>query len=208
MRILRSSFFRALVAIICGVLLIQFRVDMMTWLTKGIGILFFVTGLVSCISYYVEKRKIESTQLVDADGRKIYRTPGQFPIVGLGSIVFGLVLTFMTATFIVWVMYILAAILVLGAINQYYILAQARQFAHVPLFYWFPPTIILLVAVLVIFYPMESAVLPLQIIGWCMVFYGVVDCIDALKLYSLRKRIEKESQVQDAEEVSDSEAGE
>lgn len=205
MRVIKSSFFRALVAIVAGVLLIQFREDMMTWLTKGIGLLFFITGLVSCISYYVEKRRIEKTMLVDAEGRKVYRTPGQFPIVGLGSMVLGLVLTLMTSTFIVWVMYILAAILVLGAINQFYVLAQARQIAHVPFIFWVPPTLILLVAALVIFYPMESAVLPLQIIGWCMVFYGVVECIDALKMYSLRKRMEKESQVEDAVEVNDGE---
>lgn len=201
MRVIRSSFFRALVAIVAGMLLIQFREDMMTWLTKGIGILFFITGLVSCITYYVEKRRMEKTMLVDAEGRKVYRTPGQFPIVGLGSMVLGLVLTLMTATFIVWVMYILAAILVIGAINQYVVLAQARQFAHVPFIFWLPPTIILLVAVVVVFYPMESAVLPLQIIGWCMVFYGVVECIDAIKIYSIRKQIEKESHVEEAEVV-------
>lgn len=203
MRVIKSSFFRALVALVAGVLLIQFREDMMTWLTKGIGLLFFITGLVSCISYYVEKRRIEKTVLLDAEGRKVYRTSGQFPIVGLGSMVLGLVLTLMTSAFIVWVMYILAAILVLGAVNQYYVLAQARQLAHVPFIYWVPPTLILIVSVLVILYPMESAVLPLQIIGWCMVFYGVVDCIDALKMYSLRKRIEKENEVQDAEEAAD-----
>lgn len=201
MRLLRSTFFRVLAAIVAGILLIQYSTDMMTWLTKGIGILFFVTGLISCVTYFVEKRRIASSTLVDAEGRKIYRTAGQFPIVGIGSMVLGLVLTLMTSSFIVWVMYILSAILIFGAINQFAVLAQARQISHVPFLFWIPPTVILLVAIFVVFYPMESAVLPLQIIGWCMVFYGVVDLIDGIQLYKLRRRLEKENEPQDAEIV-------
>ena len=56
MRLLQSSVFRAVVAIIVGALLVKYREDTVTWLTIAIGILFFLSGLTSVIIYYANKR--------------------------------------------------------------------------------------------------------------------------------------------------------
>lgn len=37
--------------------------------------------------------------------------------------------------------------------------------------------------------PMESASLPLLIIGWCLLFYGVTECINAFKIHQYRKKM-------------------
>ena len=57
MRILQSSVFRALCAIVFGYLLVIYRNQMLHWTTIAFGALFFLSGLVSVIAYYAEKRR-------------------------------------------------------------------------------------------------------------------------------------------------------
>ena len=46
MRIVQSSFFRALCAVIIGALLIKYREQTVTWMTIVIGVMFFLSGVV------------------------------------------------------------------------------------------------------------------------------------------------------------------
>ena len=57
MRILQSSIFRALLAVIFGYLLVMYRNELLHWTTVAFGALFFLSGLVSVIAYYAEKRR-------------------------------------------------------------------------------------------------------------------------------------------------------
>ena len=41
---------------------------------------------------------------------------------------------------------------------------------------------------------MESAELPLIILGWCMLVYGVTEVINSLMVYSLRKRMKRQQE--------------
>ena len=43
---------------VTGFLLVKYNQGAMTWLTITIGLLFFLSGAVSCIVYYVEKERI------------------------------------------------------------------------------------------------------------------------------------------------------
>lgn len=47
MKVIHSSIFRAVCAIIVGVLLIQYREQTVTWITIAIGVLFFLSGVIS-----------------------------------------------------------------------------------------------------------------------------------------------------------------
>ena len=228
--ILQSSIFRAICACIVGYLLVMYRTEMVQWLTMAIGGLFFVSGLISVIVYYVEKRKAErlSEQLstmaelrdgADAPEEKSAITRAvrpSFPLVGLGSMILGVILALMPATFVTGVMYILAAILILGAINQYYNLASIVKISRVPFIFWLFPTIILGVGIFMIVKPMEMSALPFRILGWCLVFYGVVECINGIKIYKVKKQYENtqrqlenvsspnsKEEIQDAEIVED-----
>ena len=87
-------------------------------------------------------------------------------------------------------MYILAAILILGSINQYYNLASIVKISRVPFIFWLFPTIILGVGIFMIVKPMEMSALPFRILGWCLVFYGVVECINGIKIYKVKKQYE------------------
>ena len=114
-----------------------------------------------------------------------------FPVAGVGSIILGIILAVMPNTFITWVVYILAALLILGAINQFMGLASSRQYSQVPIFYWFFPTAILVVAILVISKPIEAAALPLQIIGWSLMCYGLIELVLLIILYNIKNNFKK-----------------
>ena len=82
MKVVQSSIFRAVVAFIVGVLLVKYREDTMKWITITAGLLFFVSGLISCAVYYLERRKAMNEALVtDKNGKVMVRRMPAFPVV-------------------------------------------------------------------------------------------------------------------------------
>ena len=54
MKIFQSSIFRALCAIAVGVLLIKFPDDGVTWITRAIGVLFLISGVIlPSLTYFI-----------------------------------------------------------------------------------------------------------------------------------------------------------
>ena len=127
MRLIQSSIIRSVVAIVIGILLVKYRLETMTWITIAAGIMFFISGIISCLVYYFEREKILKTSpLSDNKDSTENSAKPIFPIVGIGCAVLGIILTLMPNQFITWVVYIFAAILILGAINQFTNLASSR----------------------------------------------------------------------------------
>lgn len=187
MKLFQSSIFRALCAIVVGVLLIKYPDDSVTWLTMAIGALFLLSGVIALIAYWQAKRHAGEYTITDREGRVISGSQSTFPIVGAGSVILGLVLVLTPNAFINGLMYMLAAVLILGGITQLMNLVAARRFGSVPFGYWICPSLILLTGLFVMIKPMESAELPLLILGWCSLLYGVIELINTLKIYRLRK---------------------
>ena len=195
MKVLQISAIRAIIVLVTGFLLVKYREETMTWMTITVGILFLLSGLVSCIAYYFEKEKVakktaKAEQQEGQQEEENLKSPS-FPIAGVGSIVLGIILAVMPNTFITWVVYILAALLILGAVNQFMNLARSRQYARVPVYMWLFPTIILAVAILLISKPIETAQLPLLVLGWAFMYYGVLEFILIIRMYLVRKSYEK-----------------
>ncbi len=188
MKILQSLLFRAACAIITGILLINNPDNTVRWITILIGILFLLSGAISCATYINAKKAVERS--LQKQGLTAWNTSikPSFPIVGIGSVLLGLILALMPDTFITSLMYILGALLVLGAVSQFVTLAGARRVARVPVWFWIAPSVILLTGLFVIIKPMESAAMPLLIIGWCLLLYGITECVNALKIYQSGKR--------------------
>ena len=190
MKIFQSSIFRALTAIVVGALLVKYPDDGVTWITRAIGALFLLSGIIALIAYWQARRHTGEFTITDQEGRLISGSQPTFPIVGAGSVILG---------------YMLAAILIMGGITQLVSLVAARRMGSVPFGYWIAPSVILLIGIYVVLMPMETAELPLIILGWCSILYGVIELINALKIYNLRKgteqlRVEKDESV--AEEIS------
>ena len=195
MKVLQISAIRAIIVLVTGFLLVKYREETMTWMTITVGILFLLSGLVSCIAYYFEKEKVakktaKAEQQEGQQEEENLKSPS-FPIAGVGSIVLGIILAVMPNTFITWVVYILAALLILGAVNQFMNLARSRQYARVPVYMWIFPTVILAIAILLISKPIETAQLPLLVLGWAFMYYGVLEFILIIRMYLVRKSYEK-----------------
>lgn len=170
MRIVQSFVVRAIVAVVVGALLVKFREETAHWLTISIGALFFVSGLVSCF------------------------TSKPLPLVGIGSMLLGVILALMPTTFITGLMYALAAMIILGAINQFIGLFRARRVCSVGWFYWLMPAIILAIAVFIVLQPMDAFTSPLFVIGWCMMVYGLIELINGIKIYKALRIIRQEEE--------------
>jgi uncharacterized membrane protein HdeD (DUF308 family) len=188
MKVLQSSFFRAVIAIVVGLLLIKYREATAHWLTIAIGALFFISGLISCVVYYSMRKHADEPQAVDAQGIPQNADKPSFPIVGLGSLILGIILALMPSTFLAGLTYIMAAILILGAINQYANLALAKKYCHIGLFFWLLPSLILLTGIVVIVKHIDPVSTVLLIIGWSMLLYGATECLNAVKIYQANKR--------------------
>ena len=189
MKILQSSVFRAICAIAVGAMLIKNPDSTVKGITIAIGILFLVSGVISCVAYFNARLHSAENEVYDADGKLLVGGRPMFPIVGLGSVILGFVLALMPGAFVTSLMYVLGGIILLGALNQFMALIQARKFATLPLWFWVCPTLVLLTGLFVMIKPMESASLPLLIIGWCLLFYGVTECINAFKIHQYRKKM-------------------
>lgn len=195
MKVLQISAIRAIIVLVTGFLLVRYREETMTWMTITVGILFLLSGLVSCIAYYFEKEKVAkktatAEQQEGQEEEENLKSPS-FPIAGVGSIALGIILAVMPNTFITWVVYILAALLILGAVGQFMNLARSRQYARVPVYMWLFPTVILAIAILLISKPIETAQLPLLVLGWAFMYYGVLEFILIIRMYLVRKSYEK-----------------
>lgn len=194
MKLLQSSIFRAICSIVIGILLLKYPDNSVTWLTMAIGILFLLSGIIALISYWNARRHVGEYTITDTEGNIISGSQPAFPIVGLGSFILGLTLVLSPDMFVRWLMYILGAMIILGSINQLVVLLSARRYGSIGLFFWIVPLALLAIGIFVFIKPMESAELPLIILGWCMLVYGVCEMINSLMVYSLRKRARRQQE--------------
>lgn len=191
MKVLQSAIFRAVCSIIVGVLLIQYPDNTVTWITVAIGVLFLLSGVIACATYFNAVRNAAAYKITDAAGNVIYGGKPTPPVVGMGSLILGGLLVINPSMFVAGLMYVLGAILILGAVNQFMALLAARKFGQFSFAFWICPSLVLLTGLFVIIKPMESASLPLVILGWCSLLYGVTEIVNSMKIYSGRRRIER-----------------
>jgi len=194
MKIFHSSIFRALCAIVVGVLILKYPKDGVTWLTMAVGELFLISGIVALIAYWYARQHSGDYVITDQKGRIISGGQPTFPIVGAGSVLLGLVLVIAPGKFVDGLMYVLGGIMILGGIQQLINLSVVRRLGKVSFAFWICPTLILLTGLYVILRPMETATLSLQILGWCSLLYGVTELINSLQIWRIRKIAEKTAQ--------------
>ena len=140
-------------------------------------------------NFYYEKREIaRSPYTFDQTGNEIRRHSPIFPFIGVGSMLLGIILMVMPTDLIIGVTYVLGAMLILGAASQLFNLFMSRRFWSIPIIYWLFPTILLGIGILVVAKPMETATLPLKIIGWALMVFGVVECVNAFSIFRARKK--------------------
>ena len=203
MKVFQSSIFRALCAIVVGALLVKYREQTVTWITIAIGVIFFVSGVISTVAYLSAKRQAtkEGVEIYDAKGNRLTRPVPPFPIVGIGSIILGAWLALFPNSFVNGRMFVLAGMLILGALNLFFNLAAATRFSSIGCLWWVLPVAIFLVGITALVKPSTIASAPLFIIGWGMMAYGMVDLVNTIKIHRCRKAFEKAQQGNDEADV-------
>jgi len=182
--------------ILAGALVVKYREDMVTWLTVGLGAIFFISGVISCISYYIQRRHVlkmraEGITLFDSEGKPVGQSMPTFPIVGVGSLILGVILASMPETFLSWLTYIFAAIILLVSVYQIADLIVANRYGRVGWAYWVMPIIMLLAAIVALVNPETISSSPLFFLGWAMMISGAVMIVNVLKIYTVRRAAEK-----------------
>ena len=201
MKILQSSFFRAICAIAVGILLIKYPDNTVTWLTVAIGVLFFLSGIISLVVYLNARKHVSEYKITDAEGNVVAGERPTFPIVGVGSIILGAILALTPNIFITALMYIIGGMLILGAINQYMNLVNARKYGKIGFGYWIFPSVILLIGLYVIIKPMAPVSMAMLILGWCSLLYGVTEMINSMKFYADKRKFKQAQEIPVAEEI-------
>ena len=181
--------------ILSGILVVKYREDMVTWMTIGLGAIFFMAGVISCLTYYIQRkhvqkireRMIDGISLVDAEGNVVKQSMPTFPIVGVGSLVLGVVLASMPETFLNGLTFVFALIVLCVSVYLIADLIMVNRYGRVGWGYWIMPILMLLAAIVALVHPKTIASAPLFFLGWAMIISGLVMIVNMLKTYSVRR---------------------
>lgn len=177
----RNAIYRALVAIVVGIVLIAWPDVALKSIVMFIGALFLVTGIMAFIASY-HRQQAEQ------------RSDGLLSLNGIGSIILGILLVSIPLFFTAVLMILLGCVLLLAAIAQLAALSAARQLGHIPAVNYFFPILILLAGLIVIFKPWGSAAYVVIILGVTAIFYGITDLIGQYTIRKMRRQAADEEQ--------------
>ena len=169
--------FKAVCAVVVGVLLIANPESYTTLMVRIIGGVFLLSGL-------MPMRPV-------------------FPVVGTGSMLLGLLLMLFPDTFVRWFMYVLAFLFLLGGCHQ--LLSQINARRMVPVRWWSVVLSLALIAlgVIILVNPMESASVPFFLMGLGCVCYGVTDLLRVARRMMYERQVSHRDEYVDYEEVTD-----
>lgn len=220
MKLLRISTIRAIAAVVVGILLLKYGSDVLKGLTIALGIMFLVAGVLSLIDWVnTRRRKVEfraydnGTAAPDDEAKRPV-----FPIVGLGSLLLGCILSLtQTDDFLVWALYLIGAVLILGALNMIMNLVSARKMEPIPMWMWVLPLLVIAAAVFVMVLEVmpsdagaaaalkggdadagaEHFVAPLStlVLGITALVYGILEIFFSVMFYKIKRRYEKSAPV-------------
>lgn len=165
MKAMNYSVIRSICSIVIGLLLVVWPEAAVGYLVIAIGALFLVPGLVSIFAYVMNRNK--------------GKVP--FPIVSVGSFLFGLWLMVSPAFFVGILMYVLGIVLVFAGVSQIINLMNFRSWAQVSMGYFVFPVLILVAGMVVLLNPFTAVAIPFIILGVSCMVYGITDIINNLR---------------------------
>lgn len=176
----RGAVYRAILAIILGIVLVVWPGTALRYIIMLIGVVFLVTGL---ISFIMSNRN-------RSEGKRSVA-----PFSGIGSIILGLLLVCMPSVFLTVFMYLLGFILVVAAVGQFVTLAAARQFGTVSSLSYLFPVLILIAGIVVLFDPFKSAESVFILFGVTAIFYGITDLFNQYSICKMRRANEEKEKI-------------
>lgn len=188
MKLFQSSLFRAFCAIAIGVFILLQPDATVQYLTIALGVLFLISGVVSCLAYFYTISHWQDRKEVDSEGNVYDVRKPWFPIGGVGSILLGFILALMPSMFVKSLIYVLAIVVIVGALHQIFMLVGATRHFAMSGSFWILPIILLVAGIVMLIKPMMVAATPLLVLAICLIIYGVSDCINSLAIHFKRKK--------------------
>lgn len=223
-----STLFRAVVAVVAGVLMVMYPSDIARWFTILFGVLFFISGFVSIVWYYVMLRRYNRAMLAATSTEEESEMPQvhkpAIPIVGIGCALLGLILALMPETVNDLLVYVFAVIIILGAISEFIALISVhialndcQKTASPPVAarpaygYYILPALLLIFGIVALIYGKGLLSVPYICLGIAFIVYGLSEVISLIKTSSVRKNISRATiiaipaneTIEDAEVVSE-----
>lgn len=165
-------------ALIIGVLLVVWPSVAIFYLVITIGVLFLLPGLFGLVSYLAVSHKQQQAGIQMG-----------FPVMALGSTLFGFWLMISPTFFVNILMYVLGVLLVLGGLSQIMSFVTLRSYAHIPVAVFIIPVLLLIAGIIVLCNPFEVATIPFMILGIAGIVYGATDLI---RILEFRKRVREQ----------------
>ncbi len=202
-----STVLRALIAVVAGVLMVVYREEMVKWLTILVGILFFLSGLMSILYYYVMRRKYNNERLVaETGGGKPALHKPSAPVAGVGCALLGIILALLPGAVANTLVYVFALIIILGAIGEFVALISAHSAIsdfrkaggetkelRIDYAYYVLPSLLLIFAIVAIIRPDVIVSAPLLFIGVAFIVYGLSEIIGLIKTAAVRRHIARDT---------------
>ena len=189
MKRLSYSFLRAICALVIGLILVLFPNEAGDYFVITIGVVFLIPSLISIVAYFTEKAE--------------YRT--SFPLLAIGSLLFGLWVIIMPGFFADFLTYVLGFILVMGGVQQVATLMSARRWMPVPAGFYRVPVLILLAGLFSLFNPVGVRSTIFIIIGASSIVYACSELLNWVKFTRCRPKapspVGKNSDISDAEVI-------
>ncbi|MDR0977098.1 MAG: DUF308 domain-containing protein [Prevotellaceae bacterium] len=159
MKTIHYSFLRAVAALILGLVMVLFPGQAGEYLVVTLGVLFLLPSLISIIGYFAASKEARPF----------------FPIVGIGSALFGLWLMIMPGFFADALTFLLGFILVLGGMWQIVSLSLARRWVRVPAAAYIVPVLIAVVGIVSFLYPTNARQTVFILIGAAWIVFAVTE---------------------------------
>lgn len=208
MKLLRISIIRAIAAIVVGVLLLKYDEAVLKGVTIALGVMFLIAGLVSLVGWLNSRRQKADFRVMDNGGKTADSQQPMFPIVGLGSVLLGLILSLtQTDMYLTWAMYLIGAVLILAALNLMLNLWSARKLEPVADWMWLPPCAVVLASGFAMIKGLVPPETTTTILGVTAIVYALTEMWYSFKFYQIKKRYEKtQAQVRRVQEQQQSAA--
>ena len=153
---------RMIFALIIGLVIVLWPNTAINYMIITIGVLFLIPSIISGINYLANKSK----------------SGASFPLEGVGSGLFGLLLIIMPQFFADILTVILGIAVMLGGIQQIMSLMRARRWSKVPFFLFIIPILIFLAGLYVIVNPDDARATGMMVIGISAIVYAIFEIIN------------------------------
>lgn len=190
MKSVSSYIFRAICTLMIGLLLI-INPDTPLFLIEVIAALFAVSGLYSVIANVIQRFSKHSV------------VRPAFPLAGLGSLLFGLVIGLHPDAFLHILMYLLGGLILLLSIGQLMAIISYRGLVPLKWTVFVIPVLMVLVGLFVMVHYREAASLPFTILGVCCMFNGLSDLFYGLRLRHYERVNTQFSEYEEVHETSE-----